>query len=153
MKRSLRRILPLPAMALIAVLAGCAAGPRYRSPSPDTPPAFAAMDGAQAAPPATVDLAVWWKSLDDAELDSLVDRAVKSNPDLDVALTRLQQARTYESGIVGQALPEIDATGAAARGTGFGIAPLQARPARPGGRPEANKRGSGARSAPGPTIR
>jgi NodT family efflux transporter outer membrane factor (OMF) lipoprotein len=109
-------------MALIAVLAevlaGCAVGPRYRSPSPDTPPAFAAMEGAQAAPPAVVDLAAWWKSLDDAELDSLVDRAIKSNPDLDIALTRLQQARTYESGIVGQALPEIDATGAAARGTG-----------------------------------
>jgi NodT family efflux transporter outer membrane factor (OMF) lipoprotein len=67
---------------------------------------------------AAVDLAVWWKSLNDAELDSLVERAVKSNLDLEIALTRLQQARTYESVVVGHALPEVDASAAAARGTG-----------------------------------
>jgi NodT family efflux transporter outer membrane factor (OMF) lipoprotein len=61
---------------------------------------------------------VWWKSLNDPELDSLVERAVKSNLDLEIALTRLQQARTYESVVVGHALPEVDASAAAARGTG-----------------------------------
>ena len=41
----------------------------------------------------------------------LVDRAVKSNLDLRIALDRLQQARTYEAVVVGYALPEIDASG------------------------------------------
>jgi NodT family efflux transporter outer membrane factor (OMF) lipoprotein len=96
--------------------AGCAAGPNYRTPQPDTPPHFVANTSGQSA--ADVDLAAWWKSLKDPELDSLVERAVKSNLDLEIALTRLQQARTYESVVVGHALPEVNASAAAARGTG-----------------------------------
>jgi len=72
---------------------------------------------AQSAAPA-VDLALWWRALNDEELNSLVERAVKSNPDIEVALDRLQQARTYESVVLGHALPEVDASAAAARGTG-----------------------------------
>ena len=56
--------------------------------------------------------------MNDEELNLLVDRAIKSNLDLEIALDRLQQARTYEAVIVGYALPEIDASGAAGRGTG-----------------------------------
>jgi NodT family efflux transporter outer membrane factor (OMF) lipoprotein len=109
---------PLKAIVVGVLLgaAGCAAGPNYRTPKPDTPPHFVANAGGQSA--AAVDLAVWWKSLNDPELDSLVERAVKSNLDLEIALTRLQQARTYESVVVGHALPEVDASAAAGRGTG-----------------------------------
>jgi outer membrane protein TolC len=64
------------------------------------------------------DLATWWRSLNDEELNSLVDRAVKSNLDLEIALDRLQQARTYEAVVVGDALPTVDASAAAGRGTG-----------------------------------
>ncbi|HEX3849008.1 MAG TPA: efflux transporter outer membrane subunit [Steroidobacteraceae bacterium] len=115
---------------LVAALGACAVGPHYRAPAPDMPPNFAAADGAArggAAPAgaaatgrgaAPVDLAAWWKSLDDPELDSLMERAVRSNPDIEIALARLQQARTYVSVVAGHALPEIDASGAAARGTG-----------------------------------
>ncbi len=46
-----------------------------------------------------------------AELDSLVERAVKSNLDMEMALDRLQQARAYEAVIMGYALPEVDASG------------------------------------------
>jgi NodT family efflux transporter outer membrane factor (OMF) lipoprotein len=66
----------------------------------------------------TPDLATWWRALNDEELDSLVDRAVKSNLDLEIALDRLQQARTYEAVVVGYALPEVEASAAAGRGTG-----------------------------------
>jgi len=65
-----------------------------------------------------MDLAAWWRALNDEELNSLVDRAVKSNLDLEIALDRLQQARTYEAVVVGHALPEVDASAAAGRGTG-----------------------------------
>src|SRR6202040_871723 len=103
-------------------LAACAAGPNYRTPPPDEPASFAATvsgnstaPGAQAAP---IDLATWWRALNDEELDSLVDRAVKSNLDLEIALDRLQQARTYEAVVVGHALPDVEASAAAGRGTG-----------------------------------
>jgi NodT family efflux transporter outer membrane factor (OMF) lipoprotein len=104
----------------LAGLAGCAAGPNYHVPAPDTPPKYAAETTAGPSP-STVpapDLASWWHSLEDVELNSLVERAIKSNPDLEIALTRLQQARTYEAVVVGHALPEVNASAAAARGTG-----------------------------------
>jgi NodT family efflux transporter outer membrane factor (OMF) lipoprotein len=108
------------ACGVVAALAGCAAGPDYRVPATNSPAQFAAAASTTAArtPAAPVDLANWWKSLKDPELDSLVERAVQSNPDLDIALTRLQQARTYESVVVGSALPAVDASAAAGRGTG-----------------------------------
>ena len=37
--------------------------------------------------------------------DSLVDRALESNLDLEIALTRLQEARTQEIVVIGEALP------------------------------------------------
>jgi len=114
-------------IGLMLAVASCAVGTRYRTPTPDEPPAFAA----QLNPPASsgvaasvaagatpVELAAWWRSLNDEELNSLVDRAVRSNLDVQIALDRLQQARAYETVILGHALPEIDASGAAGRGTG-----------------------------------
>jgi NodT family efflux transporter outer membrane factor (OMF) lipoprotein len=105
---------------VVVSAAGCAAGPNYRTPKPDTPTLFVANTSGQSA--ADVDLTVWWKSLDDPELDSLVERAVKSNLDLEIALTRLQQARTFESVVAGHALPEVNASAAAGRGTGSDLA-------------------------------
>jgi NodT family efflux transporter outer membrane factor (OMF) lipoprotein len=114
------------AAGLVSGLAACAAGPNYHVPKADAPPAFIAkvMTGpsvsgtSTTANTSTVDLTMWWRSLEDAELDSLVERAVKSNLDLEIALDRLQQARTYEAVVLGAALPEVDASAAAGRGTG-----------------------------------
>jgi NodT family efflux transporter outer membrane factor (OMF) lipoprotein len=108
----------------LAVLSACAAGPRYHAPKPDAPAAFTAQlsplsTAANAQPTAIpIDLATWWRSLNDEELNSLVDRAVKSNLDVQIALARLQQARSYEAVVLGYALPEVDASAAAGRGTG-----------------------------------
>src|ERR1700723_3472571 len=100
----------------VAGLTGCAVGPNYRAPKPDAPPQFAAKAAVSATP--APELATWWRSLNDPNLDSLVERAVKSNLDVEIALTRLQQARTYEVVVVGHALPEVDGGAAAGRGTG-----------------------------------
>ena len=111
-------------MTLAAALSACAAGPNYHVPTPDTPGNFAAQASlvvdvkTDASHPSPVDAASWWRSLNDEELNSLVERAVKSNLDLSIALDRLQQARTYETVVLGYALPEVDASAAAARGTG-----------------------------------
>jgi NodT family efflux transporter outer membrane factor (OMF) lipoprotein len=121
-------------MTVVACLAACAAGPNYHEPKPDTPPRFAATvaaDGTAKSLPAdapAIDLASWWRSLNDEELDSLVDRAVASNLDLRIALDRLQQARTYEAVVVGHALPEVDASAAAGRGTGSDLTKGRADP-------------------------
>jgi len=109
------KALKLIVVVCIAGVGACAVGPRYRTPKPDLPPSFGS---ARSMPAGAPDLAAWWRSLNDEELDSLVDRAVKSNLDLEIALDRLQQARTYEAVVVGDAVPTVDASAAAARGTG-----------------------------------
>jgi NodT family efflux transporter outer membrane factor (OMF) lipoprotein len=116
------RRIGFPAAAAMA-LAGCAAGPNYHTPGIATPAHYAAAPPADsaAAPaeaPAAIDQALWWHALHDPELDSLIERAISDNPDLAIALDRLQAARTYEAAIIGAVLPVVDASAGAARGTG-----------------------------------
>jgi NodT family efflux transporter outer membrane factor (OMF) lipoprotein len=112
---------------MIAALSACAVGPNYHTPKPNVPASFVAAPAVPTAPPSSaaavpatpaIDLATWWRTLDDSELNSLVERAIKSNLDLDIALTRLQQARTYEAVVAGHALPEVNASASEGRGTG-----------------------------------
>ena len=84
-------------------------------------PVSASATGSDAKAPPPVDLGRWWQALGDPELDSLVERAVKANPDLQIALDRLQAARTYEAGIYGTVLPEAEATAGGGRGTGSNL--------------------------------
>jgi NodT family efflux transporter outer membrane factor (OMF) lipoprotein len=118
---------------LFACLSGCAVGPNYHEPKTATPGEFAALGeaGRQAAPATRplVDLNRWWQLLDDPELDSLIDRAIGANPDIEIALTRLQELRTQQAVLVGNALPEVAASGATGRGSGSDITRLGAAPA------------------------
>ncbi len=110
--------------AAAAGLAGCMLGPDYHPPEIATPAQFvpptapAATAPTKPADPPAVDLQAWWRALGDRELDSLIDRAVASNYDIEIALTRLQQARTEEAVVLGMALPEVSAVGAGGLGTG-----------------------------------
>jgi NodT family efflux transporter outer membrane factor (OMF) lipoprotein len=104
-------------------LAGCAVGPDYRAPQMKLPDGFVAASGAQSATGhEPVDPAKWWHALNDAELDSLIDRAIQANPSLEIALTRLQEARTFETVVAGRALPDLEASAGAGRGTGSDLA-------------------------------
>jgi NodT family efflux transporter outer membrane factor (OMF) lipoprotein len=104
-------------LAAAVWMQGCSVGPDYHTPATTMPSSFvAAPPATQPAPP--VDVTQWWKSLDDPELNRLVDRAIAANPDLQIALMRLQQARAEEYAVAGIGLPEIDADGAVGRGTG-----------------------------------
>src|SRR5581483_632462 len=118
---------PLVLALAAAAATGCAVGPNYHTPDEHPPAEFAAVRGqlilsakpTSNAPQApAVDLASWWRALNDPELDSLVSRAVAANPDILIALDRLQAARTYERGLIGAVLPDLNASAAAGRGTG-----------------------------------
>jgi NodT family efflux transporter outer membrane factor (OMF) lipoprotein len=110
------------AMSLAAGVAGCSVGPDFIDPEMKVPAAFAffrpersskAGDAAQAAR-----LGSWWKTLHDAELNSLVERAVVANPEIEAALDRIQQAREREIAVLGAALPRLGAGGSVAKGSG-----------------------------------
>jgi NodT family efflux transporter outer membrane factor (OMF) lipoprotein len=101
---------------ITAAIAGCAVGPNYHQPQLPLPDHYAAQP--QSTGTGAIELASWWQALQDPELDSLITRAITANPDIEIALDRLQAARTYEAGMLGLVLPDLDASAAAARGTG-----------------------------------
>ena len=108
------------------LVASCAVGPEYHTPDahiptrfavqPDTPEAGGSAAAGNKAP--AVDYATWWRAFHDPELESLIDRAIKANPDIQIALDHLQAARTYEIAIAGAALPRAEASAGVGRGTG-----------------------------------
>ena len=53
-----------------------------------------------------IDAAKWWQALNDEKLNSLIDRAVQANLDIEITLNRLQEARTAEAVVLGLSLPE-----------------------------------------------
>ena len=114
----------LSTLWLAAGLAGCAVGPDYRMPDIAVPDSFlppVVQIAQKTARKPGDNLIEWWKSLCDPELDSLVDRAIESNLDLEIALTRLQEARTQELVVIGEALPASGATGGGGIGTGTNL--------------------------------
>jgi multidrug efflux system outer membrane protein len=72
-------------------LAGCAVGPDYKAPVTATPPAFANARHDEYSGQDTQK--AWWRLFNDAELDALVDRALRHNYDLKSALANLREAR------------------------------------------------------------
>ena len=69
----------------------------------------------QAGPGVTrdsADLAAWWKQLHDPELDSLIERAIRSNLDLRIAATRVAQARALERAQRSSLFPTLSLAGA-----------------------------------------
>jgi len=95
-------------------IAGCTVGPNYHGPQSNVPAQWTEplLGGETNSSPS---IATWWKSFNDAELDSLIDRAVHSNLDLRIAQGRVREARG-QSGIVDADFwPSVDASGSYAR--------------------------------------
>jgi NodT family efflux transporter outer membrane factor (OMF) lipoprotein len=103
----MRKSLAVPFAALFAT--ACTVGPNYVPPQMAVPPAFVAPQPA-AAPGATIDPAQWWAAFGDPVLDELVASALKDNPDIAIAASRVRQARLQEiaAGAVGK--PTVNAS-------------------------------------------
>ena len=102
------------AAACVAGAAGCAVGPDYHPPPARAPAAWSSAVShgltSGAAEPSS-----WWTSFHDAELDSLIQRAARSNLDLRVAEARLRQARAIREMTSADFWPSLDAKGSYAR--------------------------------------
>jgi len=85
------RLFPLAALLLSACTE---VGPDYHQPDVATPPSFAEENGPlSVADAGAADLTRWWSALHDAELDSLISRALAANLDLQAAASRVREAR------------------------------------------------------------
>ena len=108
----------LPAVVIGLILSGCAAvGPNYTKVEPDAPikwhTELAGGLTTEELQPET--LARWWATLNDPELESLMERAVKGNLDLKSAHARIREARALRGISRASFFPTLDAGGSAAR--------------------------------------
>ncbi|MGO9689265.1 MAG: efflux transporter outer membrane subunit [Syntrophobacteraceae bacterium] len=115
-------------------ITACTVGPDYHSPVMNMPKSFVATspEGQKPAEDTrnkpVIDAAKWWQALGDEELNSLIDRAILNNPDIEIALDRMQEARTAEIVAMGEALPVANAGGGGGRGSGSNISRGRAAP-------------------------
>ena len=103
---------------LTLALVGCAAvGPDYARVEPRTPDAWHAelRGGLTAGSTAPETLAHWWSTLNDAELDSLVARAVNGNLDLKNARARIREARGLRGISKADLFPTLDVAASASK--------------------------------------
>jgi multidrug efflux system outer membrane protein len=97
-----------------AGIGGCAVGPNYHAPAVRAPTAWASPVSDGVAVSASVPSS-WWASFNDVELDSLIERAARSNLDLRVAEARLRQARAVRQGSAADFWPTVDSSDSASR--------------------------------------
>jgi NodT family efflux transporter outer membrane factor (OMF) lipoprotein len=106
-----------------AGLSACSVGPDFTLPEARLPGSYiakldATATGPTAKPVTSVDLTRWWRSFRDPQLVSLVERSIAANPDIAIALARLQQARARQFVATGAALPKGELSSGAGFGTG-----------------------------------
>jgi NodT family efflux transporter outer membrane factor (OMF) lipoprotein len=114
-------------VAMVAGLASCKVGPNYEVPKTEAPAQWASpLEGGESAEAsgAKVDLRTWWSVLNDPALDGLINRALESNLDLNVAKARVLEARALRGITAADLFPSVNADGAYSRSrdseNGFG---------------------------------
>lgn len=92
-------------------LGACVVGPDYAPPTAAVPAGFAHgnADGRDASG-TTVDLARWWESFGDPQLNALVERALADNPTMAIAASRVRQARLQEIVARAEGKPSLGAS-------------------------------------------
>jgi outer membrane protein, multidrug efflux system len=110
------RLQPLKTMNVCLLLltilgfSGCLVGPDFQPPQTPVPAAWAGTDP-NTAQPIDPGIVRWWTVFQDPILTSLVKRATESNLDLQVAESRIRQARAAKAMAVSGLAPTIDAVG------------------------------------------
>lgn len=96
-------------LATAGMLTACTVGPDFHAPKASVPPVYGrAADQAiteQSAPDPR-----WWRSFNDPVLDTLMDRAVRGNIDLRVAVLRIAESRAQTESAASAGLPNVRAT-------------------------------------------
>ncbi|MBB1601346.1 efflux transporter outer membrane subunit [Variovorax sp. UMC13] len=111
-------LLPAAAWGLGALLlAGCAVGPRYTAPA-DAPVTISAPERSLFGSDAVQ--RDWWRQLDDAQLDALIERALGKNHDIRIAQARLQEARATQAEAELDRLPAVTMDASKTRGIAQG---------------------------------
>ena len=124
----------LATIVLCVAMVGCAVGPNYQRPLIPAPPRWSATEARGTQPGVPVELDQWWRTFNDPELDSLIQRAVAANYDLAQATARVEEARASVGSARASNSPQINASSSATRDRQLGFtlvpAPGGAAPVR-----------------------
>lgn len=99
------------AACLILLLAGCATGPKFKTPAPPADAGYTAsaypvrtassptaLGGEQRFAEGVLIETQWWQAFESSKLDALIEQALAASPTLEAAEATLRQARhTYEA--------------------------------------------------------
>jgi len=121
------RVMPrLSALTAALVLAGCAAvGPDHQTPPLALDASFIQPGSNQPdSRPATPDIVAFWRGFNDAQLTTLIERAVAANGDVRIAQARLQEARAGFDEADSASRPSAGFSGSAERA----VQPITQRP-------------------------
>lgn len=88
----------------------CAVGPDYKVPATKLPAAWSEAPS-QGVTIAKFDIVRWWETFNDPLLNSLIDRAVRSNHDVRIAEARLREARASRDVTAAGLWPSINSSG------------------------------------------
>ncbi len=102
----------LTSVLCLLFVAGCMVGPDYKPQDPNAPAGWVGTNNT-ASPDAT--LLAWWTEFNDANLTSLIERAMKSNLDLKLAEERIREARAAGGVVSSGFWPTANVTGSASR--------------------------------------
>ncbi len=99
---------------------GCKVGPNFKPPAPNLPAAWAGVTNAPSAQSEVTaaqptDLAQWWRKFNDSKLNSLIQEALRTNLDLQLAEARLRQARASRGVVAGGLWPGVTASASYSR--------------------------------------
>ena len=97
----------------LAFLSGCAVGPNYKRPSVDSPVNFRGDNAPTNKSFADLD---WWNVYQDAKLQALIREAFTNNYDVQIAFTRVEQARALAMQARSQFVPSINYNANVGRG-------------------------------------
>ncbi|UCF64680.1 MAG: TolC family protein, partial [bacterium] len=101
---------------LLWSLMGCSFGPRHQRPEIETPPDYRFSEISQ--PDTAVNLK-WWELYQHPTLDTLILAALEGNKNVQIALSRIEEARAIYGFTKVDLYPKLDIQAGASRGTLF----------------------------------
>jgi multidrug efflux system outer membrane protein len=101
---------------LFLFCAGCAAGPNYKKPQIPVPSAYRGLSAEQSGETEVASFGdqKWWDAFQDESLRDLIQAALRQNYDVQIAATRVLQARAQLGITRADQLPSVEGTASAA---------------------------------------
>jgi len=116
-KRYFPAILLFTAIVTGLFLTGCAVGPDYTKEEPVSPSQWRSELAGGLTPDEfrPEALATWWTTLNDPKLTTLVERSIKGNPDIKIAMARIRESRALRGISRAGLFPTLDASAGVTR--------------------------------------